>query len=147
MIEFVILKDKFSETEVQSRMHYCNNAFSLYFMFHKNSNVLIIRSFPRTPVKYLFVVGHNYDVCRYILSINDYIENIIIISCRIPKIYLKIFNAKKIFVSNGNDYINYFYNGIHWGFNFNITEDELKLYNTDENDISKKINRIFMRVK
>ena len=146
MIEFVVLKNVFFKKEIQSRMHYCNNAFHLYFTFQIDANSLRIRSFPNTAVEYLFIVGHNNDICKYILNKKDYVKNIIIISCGIPEIYFKKFNAKHIFVSNRNSSKNYFYNGRDWGFNFNITEDELDLYNLNGKDIKEKVNQICKKV-
>lgn len=146
MIEFVILKKIFSNDEIKSRIHYCNSVFCLYFTYRIKDNALIISSFPNTAKKYLFIVGHNSDICKYILSKHEFIENLVIISCKIPEFYLNKFSANKIFISNRNSNGNFFYNGKDWGFNFNITEDELDLFNLTAKDIQEKINQIFRRV-
>lgn len=147
MIEFIVLKGDFSNQEIISRMHYCNNAFHLYFTYEVTANSLVIKSFPKTSVKYLFIVGHNHDICKYLLSKKEQIENVIIISCKVPKNYINKFNAKRIFVSKRESDKNYFYNGKEWGFNFDITEDELDLFNISVKDIQDKVRLLFRRVK
>ena len=147
MIEFVILKRQFWEEEIRSRIHYCNSVFRLYFTYQVNQNFIKINSFPNTETKYLFVIGHNNSICNYLLSREEEVKNVVIISCKIPTIFTNNFRAKRIYASKREGNRNYYYNGKEWGFDFDITEDELDLFNNRSRNIQEKIEAVFSRVK
>ena len=147
MIEYVILENKTSFSEIQSRIRYCSNVFHMYFTYQHKNDYIIIKSFPNVNSKYTFIIGHNYKIVQYLLARKQPIKNIIIISCQIPDSYISKWKAKRIFLSKQNKEKKYYYDGKDWGFDFNITEEELELYNTPEKNILKKIKGIFRRVK
>lgn len=134
------------ELNTPGRKKYFYKIFKLY-MLEKNSigNLVELISIPSNVMDVLFIIGHNYqmrDYLRYNWK-NIHENTIIIISCT-SNLFREFCNkGKKIFVVTNKDELVYFYEGEQYGFDFQITDAELDLYNSRELDFRKKIKDIF----
>lgn len=146
-----LLQENF-QTEGSSRKNYLYKVFKLWFIPTEEKNGFIIyTSIPASCYSdLLFIVGHNYPVRDYLLNNNIAENTIVAITCDGGC------NFKKIKMFNKNIYIPFqnqrnlvdLLSGTEFGFDFDLTESELLLYNAPKSlPIKERIGRTFQPLK
>lgn len=149
-MRIILPKDK--ETEIKARLEYLFGVFNLYFMVKREDNYCIeLTSIPYNTLDYLLIIGHNGFVERYMINRKDTMreENIVLISCELKILrYSNLFSDKNIYVSQESYQYGQTtcYKGQDYGFEFNISDAELDLYNSKEN-IDNKISNVFVLLR
>lgn len=138
------LISKKQQNSKRARQIYIYEAFHLFTLEKKqNSDFIVLECFPFDYVDILFIVGHDKDVFKYIKDNLRVIpeNNIVIISCN-SKLFKKLPGInKKIYIPKEckSDEIVKIYDGSKWGFDFNITDCEIDIYNDHEKNIETRI--------
>lgn len=132
--------------EIESRIEYFKDIFNLYYNVKEKNNNIAIVSFPTNELDYAFIIGHNNQVYDYL--INNYIpeKTIILITCYYGRIKKYRDKNKRILIPNNNDGQTKIYDGRKWNFNFDITDCELNLYKSKEQNCEQKIIKCFKEV-
>lgn len=150
--------------EIFARKEYLYNIFNLYFIIKETvyfttsiifPNYYIIESFPFNSMNnFCIIIGDTDFVMEYINTHKkDFNQKIlIIITCTKNRVIemnmlLSTLKCKAIYLTKQNDNEADYYNGSKWGFNFKITQSELDFYNSNKNDIIKKLNESFERIQ
>lgn len=125
-----------------SRIKYIFDTFKLNALQkNKDDEFIIIDTFPLEYENIFFIVGHNPKVYNYlednIKNIRE--KNIVAITCNSEKLKKLNREDKNIFVPYESNGLLSSYDGSEYGFDFNITDCELMLYN-DKN--TNKIDKI-----
>ena len=120
------------------------------FMLQKKSmgETIELVSVPDNAIDVMFVIGHNTEMCNYLSdnwkSISE--KTIVVISC-MPSMFKRFCNrGKQIFVTTNKDGLVHYYEGEQYGFDFQITDAELNLYNNTEIDFNKKLENVFEKL-
>ena len=122
-------------SELSARQKYFYETFHLWFVIKSiNNHSIQLVSIPTNCTKILFIVGHNTFVKDYLTCTKFEEEKIAAITCdgTIHFSNLKLPN-KTIYISHQNDH-NYadLLNGALYEFDFDPTESEILLYNTNK---------------
>lgn len=129
------------EHELIDRFAYMYDVFHTYMFVNKKTDYYIAsNSFPEKGLEYTFIIGHDSFVIKYLSEHIIDTEILVIITCGAKNIaYLNFKNivCPKIYIAKTKNYFLNVYSGNEVGFNFDITESELDLYNN-----RKKENKI-----
>lgn len=136
------------QPELNDRMRYVYDVFSLYVIHKKTEHgFIILESVPSTAVDVLLIVGHDKAVRNLLYNnvINVHEKNIVIISCNVypSKYFISI--DKRIFISNHNKGYTERRHGIDYGFSFDISDSELDLYNSS-GPVLERIEKAFIKL-
>ena len=118
--------------EAPARCEYLYDIFKLYFVSGKPEGEYT----PFSPVgdcgeDILFIVGHSHYVDKYLMQhINSITEKAIVITSCCGFMFAKYAMQKTIYVPDFLQKHCVLYNGKPFGFNFNISDAELRFYNT-----------------
>ena len=119
------------------RQAYLYDVFKLWFVPFDHGDYLELTSIPTTAIDVCFIIGHNSEV-NSILTKNTISEdNIVLVTCDI-KLSINHLENKNIFLpftNVGNRFCHYV-NGRDYGFDFNITQSEIVLYNSSKYGLS-----------
>ncbi len=141
-MKFVLLNKKVSQKEIIARKEYIYDVFKIYvYPIYHDSYVELV-SIPQNSMNYIFILGHNDEVFNYLKKNNIEEKNIVLITCYIGLIKSLILKNKTIYYANE---ITDIYDGEQYGFNFNITNVELNLYNSRNKSFVDNINKFFER--
>ena len=135
--------------EVGLRLTYLFDVFKLWFVRKENIGCFIVlESFPSNIARdTLIVYGHNYEVQDLFHNhANALLEqSIYLITCATKKdTCYKIPNKRIYLASQMPDGLHLHY-GKEFGFEFDITDIELWLYNSKINNINEKLLECFTR--
>lgn len=144
---FIDFENVRSLDELRSRKAFIEDVAKLYFVLQCSiGGFIVLQSFPFIPDPDICLIyAHNYNVAdlinNYINEINE--SNIFIISCLHG--YKRAFLAtkKKIYICpQEKEYVKLRY-GKPYGFDFDITDVELNLYNSPYKTITEKLLSCF----
>lgn len=136
-----LILDSKMEQELIDRFAYMYDVFHTYMLVNKKTDYYIeSSSFPKNGLEYTFIIGHDSFVIKYLSEHSIDTEKLVIIACGAK--YIAYLNSKnivcsKIYIAKTKKYFLNVYSGNEVGFNFDITESELDLYNN-----RKKENKI-----
>ena len=122
---------------IHVRKKYLYDIFHLWFIAYDHGDYIELVSIPNDSVDICIIIGHNFEV-NYILESNIIKENnIAIVTCNFG-LSLNSLKGKNIFLSFTDNDTNYCYyvNGQDYGFDFNITQSEIVLYNYSKYGLS-----------
>lgn len=139
-MRYILLNQKISNDEIISRKEYIYDVFKVYTIPFRRKEILELRSIPENSHDIVFIHGHNNDVFWYLAKCLPYEKNIGLITCFIGWITRVNIPNKQLFFT---DRITNKYDGRKYGFNFNITEAELNLYNSKEKSVYNKMVNSF----
>lgn len=141
----IVLNNHISYKELISRKQYMETITGLYFIPYAIDEGIELKSIPSTILDYIFIIGHNISVSKYLLSTKISEKNMIIISC-IVSMNIKKYKDKNIYVTFGKDGKTNYYCGKEWWLNYNVTKEELKLINT-YGSFDDRVKKVFRRLK
>ncbi len=142
-MRYILFKKNVSINEIRSREEFLYNIFNIYTIPFIYDNYIEFRSIPEKYGNIIFINGHNNDVFNWLIK-NFPKENIIVmISCYQGIIRILRFPYKEMYSTN---YITYKLNGKDYGFDFDITDEELNLYNCPYYLIKEKLKYAFERI-
>lgn len=128
----IVILDSKLEKEVIARQSYMYEVFHTYMIVNKKNNYIEINSFPKHILDYTFIIGHDSFAREYLKNNVVTTENFILISCGakdIIKENYKNIKCKNVFVAKSQKYKLELFQGEEFGFNFEISDSELDLYN------------------
>lgn len=143
-MRYVILKSNISLKEKKARQEYLYDIFKIYFMPFCYKTHSELKSIPFNFGDTIFIYGHNEQVYRYLLNNKIKETNIVLITCyfgRLTKIRLE--NKNMFYTEEITDR----FNGEEYGFDFEITNSEINLYNCPYSSIEDKIKYSFKRIE
>ena len=149
MIRYVMPRTM--EREATARKAYLYDTFHLGFLERNGDpDYIELVSFPFVERRYLFLCGHNYQVADYLKRHrHDITEEIkVITSCTPQKIFRCLPWLKNVYFCKTNwrgDAIPRY--GAAFGFDFDITDSELDLYNAEGHDLLERIRSSYKKMK
>lgn len=132
-----LVLQKFLNNEIRARQKFFYETFRLWLLVHSNNDTYVdLVSIPMNCLDIFFIVGHNTFVKNFLQHNTIIEEKIVAITCdgtinlssmRLP--------SKTIYLPHQNEE-NYadLLKGNLYGFEFDLTESELLLYNTNKSD-------------
>lgn len=142
-MRYVILRNKVNIKEICSRQEYLYDIFKVYTIPLYKNGIVELKSFPENVFDVLFIFGHNNQVFSYLNTNKPNEKNIVLITCYTGPITKFNMSDKKIFYTNN---ITYKLDGKKYGFEFEITNAELNLYNCKKDSLEEKLESCFERV-
>ena len=149
-MKYLITKSNVSNAEIEERMKYIYDLFHIYTLVdtvNSNKDITILITIPENAVDLFMIVGHDERTDEYLRANYKSIKekNIVIIACNTSRFSsLGLLKNKNVFVPKNGGIIN-FYDGINYGFNFNITDEEIILYRNKNKDIEVMLENTFER--
>lgn len=149
-MKYIITKSNVSNAEVKARMEYIYDLFHIYTLVdtvNSNKDITILKTIPENAIDLFMIIGHDSKTDEYIRVNYKKIKenNIVIIACNTARFSsLKLLKDKNIFIPK-NDGIIDFYSGANYGFDFNITDEEVILYRNKNEKMEIMLNNTFKR--
>ncbi|MBP3916965.1 hypothetical protein [Clostridium sp.] len=143
------LIDKVYMESKNSRIKYIYEAFKLNALQkNQEDEFIIIDTLPLEYEDIFFIIGHNPKVYQYLKdNIKDIkANNIVAITCNTKMLRELSGLGKNIFIPYESDGLLNYYDGSEYGFDFNITDCELALYNDNGLNIIDKINECMEKI-
>lgn len=142
-MRYILFKKNVSINEIKSRQEFLYNIFNIYTLPFIYGNYIKFKSIPEKYGNIIFINGHNNDVFNWLIKNFPNEDIIVMISCYQGIIRILKFPYKEIYSTN---YITYKLNGKDYGFDFDITDEELNLYNCPYYLIKEKLKYAFERI-
>lgn len=149
-MRYLICKKDVSNQEINARMKYIYDLFHIYTLVdtvNSDKDITILTTIPENAVDLFMIVGHDRRTDEYLRANYKNIKekNIVIIACNTSRFSsLKLLKNKNVFIPKNGGIID-FYDGINYGFNFNITDEEIILYRNKNQDIEIMLGNTFQR--
>ena len=149
-MKYIIAKSNISNTEIKGRMEYIYDLFHIYTLIdsvNSNKDITILTTIPENAIDLFMIVGHDKRSDEYIRTNYKKIKerNIVIIACNTSRFSsLKMLKNKNIFTPKNVGIIK-FYDGINYGFDFDITDEEVILYRNRNEKMEKMLRNTFKR--
>ena len=143
-MKYIMLTCNLDNKELRSRQEYLYDVFKLFTIPFKVNGVVELKTFPFKKTDLLFMYGHNIQVNDYLKNHTVIEKNIVLITCYIGSITNLKLRGKNLYYS---DVITNKLDGKRYGFDFDITNSELNLYNSKEKSIYKRIQNSFERIR
>lgn len=145
----VLIQSGAKSEEIIGRKEYLYDIFKLYFVNNMSfdSEFIVLESFPKQQYDVFVIKGHVGVVYNYLLNNSEYINEhtIVVITCYPEKFKkLRIHDKKLYFPKVDLKGEAILYPGIEYGFNFDITDSEIDLYNNKNESICKRIEESFV---
>ena len=141
-MRYLILKDDISQKELKSRQEYLYDVFKLYTIPYFNSKYVELKSLPDNN-DIIFIKGHNFQVYNFLKKVNIKEKIVILITCYTGIVTsIKLKNKSMFYTDEITDCLN----GKDYGFDYEITNSEINLYNCKYQSIEDKINYSFERI-
>lgn len=137
-------------SEIEERKKYIYNVFKIYLLEkEKVGGFVVLESVPTNALDIFLIVGHTDEVFSYIRDNKKFINEkyIIVITCYAECIKSLDLTDKEVYISYQSQRYSLYRNGIDYGFGFKITDSELNLYNARQDDITKKLDMSFTKLK
>ena len=144
-----LLSTSFSN-ELTGRLSYLYDVFHQYYLSKESKGFIKLKPIGYDDLPVLFIVGHNNSVYEYLKeNVQDIKENVIVlITCVNEDVYSLLPSSITVYATNQiSSHYSGVYNGKEYGFSFDITESELRLHNSCEQNILKRINDTFYLIK
>lgn len=132
-----------------ARQQYIYDVCKLFTIEKFNTKEFItLDSIPKNYIDVLFIIGHDKEIEYYLKdNIKNIKErNIAIISCNSKRLKSLSFKDKNVFIPKDKNSIIDTYDGSKWGFEFNITDTELNLYNDKSNNLLNRIKNNMLQI-
>lgn len=133
--------------EQELRQQFLFEVFHLWFVKKgKIGDFDIFQTFPfQLYNDILLIYGHNYSIKQLFDTQADaiYEKNIFIISCSLNDNRYYRLEGKNVFLAPQTNRHIFLLRGSEFGFDFDVTESELELYNTQDNNIENKLLSVF----
>lgn len=143
-MRYVILKNNVRSKEIKSRQEYLYDIFKVYTIPFFHDGIVELISVPKDEIDVLFVFGHNISVYTYLNNCIPHEDNIILITCYCGKVTtIKLDDKKMFYTEKITDRLD----GTSYGFDFEITDAELNLYNCKSNLLGDKIEKCFKLIR
>lgn len=141
---------KEQRSELLPRCQYLFDVFKLWFVpTGEIDSFIILESFPFVKDDLLLIYGHNSDVSgyfrRHATDVKE--KNIAIISCRLEISAYNYLNNKSIYLAPQTKGMAKLLFGEEYGFEFDITDAELQLYNCRVYDPIQKVSTVFEKIR
>lgn len=123
------------KNEIKDRRDFLYETFHIWtYECNINPNFILLKSMPSNVLDVCFVVGHNLYV-NYFLNRNNFHEkNIVAITCDKNYSFKQKNNTKNFYLPYQDNYgAAHLVKGSEFGFNFDLTESEISLYNSPPN--------------
>ena len=139
-----------NEKELTFRKDYLFEVFNMWFAkSNVIGNFIVFESMPKSIDNDICLIyGHNYEIYDLLKNHREEIpeKNIFIIACE--KNYEKLFRVpnKNVFLAPQTDGYIELRNGKSFGFEFDISDIELNLYNTPTKSNKNKLKELFTQV-
>lgn len=149
-MKYLITKNKVSNAEIEARMKYIYDLFHIYTLVdtvNSNKDITILTTIPENAIDLFMIVGHDRKTDEYLRTNYKSIKekNIVIIACNTSRFSsLKMLKNKNVFIPKNGGIID-FYDGMNYGFNFNITDEEIILYRNKNEDMEMMLENAFER--
>lgn len=136
--------------EIIARQKFFYETFHLWLLVDSNNDAYInLVSIPTNCLDILFIIGHNMFVKQFLQNNTITEERIVAITCD-GTIHLSSFklSGKTIYLPRQNEE-NYadLLKGKLYGFDFDLTESEILLYNTNKSDdIAQRLEMSFHKL-
>ena len=149
-MKYLITKSNVSNAEIEARMKYIYDLFHIYTLVdtvNSNKDITILTTIPEKAVDLFMIVGHDRRTDEYLRANYKSIKekNIVIIACNTSRFSsLKLLKNKNVFIPKNGGIID-FYDGKNYGFNFNITDEEVILYRNRNEHIEIMLSNTFQR--
>ncbi len=149
-MKYIVTKRDVSNAEIEARMKYIYDLFHIYTLVdtvNSDKDITILTTIPENAVDLFMIVGHDRRTDEYLRANYKNIKekNIVIIACNTSRFSsLKLLKNKNVFIPKNGGIID-FYDGINYGFNFNITDEEIILYRNKNQDIEIMLGNTFQR--
>lgn len=131
--------------EILSRLEYLYDVTKLYFVVRSdNKENMIADSFPFGILPDICVIyGHTDFVIKHLCRINSANsiitgKNVFVITCNMNIITQIVTEGKRIFTDKARGCFTHLLKGEDYGFDFDITETELNIYNAPCKDVLSK---------
>lgn len=150
-MKYLITKSNVSNAEIEARMKYIYDLFHIYTLVdtvNSNKDITILITIPENAVDLFMIVGHDRRTDEYLRANYKSIKekNIVIIACNTSSFSsLKLLKNKNVFTPKNGRIID-FYDGMNYGFNFNITDEEVILYRNRNEHIEIMLSNTFQRM-
>ena len=149
-MKYLITKSNVSNAEIEARMKYIYDLFHIYTLVdtvNSNKDITILTTIPEKAVDLFMIVGHDRRTDEYLRANYKSIKekNIVILACNTSRFSsLKLLKNKNVFIPKNGGIID-FYDGKNYGFNFNITDEEVILYRNRNEHIEIMLSNTFQR--
>ncbi len=144
-MRYFLPKSKASEQKL--RKQFLFDVFHLWFVNNGSIGGFdILESFPFcSNSNILIIYGHNYPVYKFLNDFSDSVheDKLFIISCSIKDNSQYAQNGKKVYLSPQTNHRVFLMHGEEFGFEFDITDVELNLYNSKEKNVLSKLVSVF----
>lgn len=119
------------------RKKYLYDIFNLWFIAYDHDDYIELVSVPNDSVDICIIIGHNFEVNNILKNNIIYESNVAIVTCKL-NLFLNGLKGKDIFISFTDINTNrcYYVPGRDYGFDFNITQSEIVLYNSSKYGLS-----------
>lgn len=138
---------KENDYEQELRKQFLFEVFHVWFIKSGElGNFQVLQAFPfGFHDNILMIYGHNYSIKQLFETHANtiYEKNIFIISCSLSNNRDYRMNGKNVFLAPQTNRKAQLLRGSEFGFDFNITEAELALYNSRETEIFQKLLAVF----
>lgn len=149
-MKYIIAKSNVNSKEIRARMEYIYDLFHIYTLkdnINSTKDIIVLKTIPASAIDLYMIVGHDRRTDEYIRDNYKKIKesNIVVIACNTSKFSsLKLLKNKNIFLPKNGGIID-FYDGTNYGFDFNITDEEIILYRNKNENLDKMLNDTFER--
>lgn len=143
-MRYIILKSNVSFKELKSRQEYLYDVFKIYTLPFYYDNCIELKSIPENYGDVVFINGHNNQVYNFLNVKEPKEHDIVMITCYYGLIKKIKFSGKDMFFTSS---ITDTLNGKEYGFDFEITNSEIDLYNCHYTSVRDKIIYSFERVE
>ena len=147
---YLICKRNITQQEIEDRRKYIYDVFHIYTLVdtkNSNENLIVLRSMPYTDIDLFLIIGHNNATNKYLEIHHKEIKekNVLIISCYTKHFSsIRLLKDKNVYTPiDGKEIKTYI--GEHYGFNFEITFEEIRLYRNSKLELEELLNKIFRR--
>lgn len=142
-MRYIVFKEKISINEIRSRKEFLYNIFNVYTIPFVYENYIEFRSIPESFGDIIFVNGHNNEVFNWLIKNFPSESVVVIIACYQGLIKILKFPSKEMYSTS---FITYKIKGKDYGFDFDVTDEELNLYNCPHTSIKEKVKYSFERI-
>ena len=135
---------------INGRIKYFNVATNLWMVkTRENIEYIELTSVPPKCEDICFIIGHRKEVDAFIKDNEISEHTVVLVTCLLNKnISKKITDNKKVYVSFQNDNYSELFDGAKYGFDFNITESEIRFYNNRRKyNIVERVERSFTLIE
>lgn len=128
---------KSNKDSLLARQAFLYDVFKLWFIPYDHGDYLELTSMPTTAIDVCFIIGHISEVNSILVNNTINEDNIVLVTCDFH-LSINHLENKNIFLplTNAGNRFCHYVNGQDYGFDFNITQSEIVLYNYSKYNLS-----------